>query len=99
MNQIPLSPVPSQTLTVTLAGQLCQIALRTNGGNLYFDLKVNNSPIVTSKICRNRQRLLLGAKYHKFIGDFMFDDTRGDEQPFYTGLNSRWLFYYVAANE
>lgn len=99
MISIPLSPVPSQTLAVTLAGQACRISLRENGGNMYFDLRVGNNPILTSKICRNRQRLLLGVGYRGFIGNFIFDDTRGDEQPSYIGLNSRWLLYYLAANE
>lgn len=96
---VPLSPVPSQTLSITLDGQACQIALRSNGGNLYFDLKVNDTSIVSSKICRNLQRLLLGLKYRGFSGDFIFNDTQGDEQPAYTGLNDRWIFYYLTADE
>jgi hypothetical protein len=96
---IPLSAVPSQTLAINIAGQACRIALRSNGGNLYFDLTVGGSSIVSSKICRNRQRLLLGVKYRGFIGDFIFDDTQGDSQPSFSGLNTRWLLYYVAANE
>ena len=99
MKQIPLSPVPSQTLAVTLAGQACQIALRSNGGNLYFTLMVGTTPIVTSKICCNKQRLLLGVTYRGFKGDFLFVDTQGDEQPAYAGLDIRWLLYYVAVNE
>lgn len=99
MKQIPLSPVPSQTLAITLAGQACQIAVRSNGGDLYFDLTVGTNPIITSKICRNIQRLLLGVGYRKFVGDFMFVDTQGDAQPEYTGLDTRWLLYYLAANE
>lgn len=96
---VPLSQVPSQTLAITLNGQPCRISLRTNSGSMYFDLKIGIDPIVTSKICRNKQRLLLGVKYRGFIGDFMFVDTRGDSQPEYTGLNDRWLLYYLGANE
>lgn len=99
MIQVPLSAVPSQTLAITLAGQACRIAVRSNGGNLYFDLTVGTESILKSKICRNLQRLLLGAKYRNFIGDFIFVDTQGDEQPAYSELNSRWLLYYLAADE
>lgn len=95
MKQIPLSAVPSQTLAITLNGQGCQIALRSNGGNLYFTLKMNTDSIVTSKICRNKQRLMLGISYRGFRGDFLFVDTQGNEQPEYSGLNTRWLLYYI----
>lgn len=96
---VPLSAVASQTLAITLAGQACKISLRTNGGNLYFDLVVGTTTIVTSKICRNQQRLLLGVSYRGFVGDFVFVDTQGDEQPLYSGLGDRWLFYYLTADE
>lgn len=96
---VPLSAVPSQTLSITLGGQACSIALRTNGNNLYFNLLVSNVPIVTGKICRNRQRLLVGLNYRHFIGDFVFVDSQGDEQPAYTGLGGRWQLYYLGANE
>lgn len=99
MITVPLSAVPSQTLAITLNKQACRISLRTNGNNMYFDLVVGTEPIVTSKICRNKQRLLLGVKYRGFLGDFVFVDTQGDEQPVYTGLNTRWLLYYLAVDE
>lgn len=96
---VPLSPVPSQTLFITLSGQSCSIALRTNDGNLYFDLFLNNFPVVSGKICRNRQRLLVGLGYLGFIGDFAFVDTQGDLQPEYTGLGDRWQLYYLEPGE
>lgn len=99
MIQVPLSAVPSQTLAITLRGQACRISVRSLGENLYFDLVSGTTPIVTARICRNLQRLLIDAKYRRFVGDFMFIDTQGDEQPAYTGLNSRWLLYYLEANE
>ncbi len=96
---VPLSPTPSQTLSITLGGQSCSIALRDNDGNLYFNLLVNNLPIIIGGICRNRQRLLVGLEYRGFIGDFVFVDSQGDEQPAYTGLGDRWQLYYLGATE
>ena len=96
---IPLEAVPSQTLSITLAGQACSIAVRDNNVNLYLDLRVSNRPIVVGKICRNRQRLLIGLGYRGFIGDFVFVDSQGDEQPAYAGLGSRWQLYYLGAGE
>lgn len=100
MIQVPLTPVSLQSLSIRLGGQACQIALRQNGPFLYFTLLVNNEPVVKYRMCQNRQRLLIDAKYQGFIGDFMFvDQSPADEAPFYTGLNDRWVFYYLGANE
>ncbi len=96
---VPLEAVPSQTLAIKLGGQSCSIAIRENGGNLYFNLLVSNSPIIVGSICRNRQRLLVGLEYRGFIGDFVFVDSQGDEQPSYTGLGDRWQLYYLGVDE
>lgn len=97
MIHIPLSRVPSQTLSITLAGQACQIALRQNDANMYFDLTVNGSPVVTGRIARNKQRLLLDAQYYGFLGDFSFFDLQADTDPQYTGLDTQYVLYYLEA--
>lgn len=96
---IPLQAVPNQTFNTVLAGQNAQIALRQNGQNIYFDLSVGDVPIVATRICRDRQRLLLDAQYRGFSGDFAFVDTQGLEDPFFTGLGTRYQLYYIGANE
>ena len=97
MIRIPLAAVPNQTLAIVLASQACEIALRQNGDNMYFDLTVAGNPIVTSRIVRNKQRLLIDARYRGFVGDFIFNDSQGDTQPTYTGLDSRYFLYYLEA--
>lgn len=97
MIPVPLAAVPDQTLSIVLANQDCQMALRQNGANMYFDLVVSGAPVVTARIVRNKQRLLLDAQYHGFVGDFVFNDTQGDTQPTYKGLNTRYLLYYLEA--
>lgn len=100
---IPTPAVPSSTLTINLAQQSCQIELRTLGldvdAHLYFSLSVAGTPIVTTRVCRNKQRLLLDAKYQGFQGDFAFIDTQGDADPVYTGLGTRWVLVYLLASE
>lgn len=102
MLRIPLQTTPNQTLAVTLARQAAQIAVRQNGGNVYFDLTVGGEYIVRTRICRDRQRLLLDAQYRGFIGDFMFVDTQGTDDPVYTGfgdVSARFQLVYLAAGE
>lgn len=99
MKAIPLGAVPYQTLSVTLAQQATRIALRTMRGALYFTLLKDGLPVVTNRVCRNEQRLLLDAQYQGYIGDFAFVDTQGDTDPVYAELGSRYyLLYFEAAD-
>ncbi len=97
MLTIPLAAAPSQTLAVTVVGQAVQISLRTLGAHLYFSMTTSGQPVVVTRICRNRQRLLVDAAYRGFVGDFSFIDTQGDTDPVYTGLGSRFLLVYLDA--
>lgn len=92
---VPLEAVPSQTVNVTLAGQVAQITVRTIGTKLYFSL----DGIVTNRICRDRQRLLVDAQYQGFAGEFEFRDTQGVDDPVYTGLGARFQLVYLDASE
>jgi hypothetical protein len=91
---VPLTPVPSQTLAIVLAGQNCNISVFTLTTGLYFDLTADGVPITRTTICRNLGRLLLDRTYKPFVGDFAFVDTQGADDPEYTGLGSRWLLIY-----
>jgi hypothetical protein len=99
MIRVPLFPVPNQTLAITLANQACEIVLRQNGANMFLDLRADGTPVVLTRVCRNKQRLLLDVKYRGFVGDFLFLDTQGDTQPEYTGLDSRYVLYYLEASD
>lgn len=101
--QVPLANKPSQTLSINLGGQACQIAVYQLGldaaAHLYLDLSIGVTPIVTTRICRNVQRILEDSLYRGFIGDLMFVDTQGDTDPVYTGLGARYELLYLAAGE
>lgn len=103
MLRIPLQAVPNQTLAVTLDRQSAQIALRQNGDHLYFDLQLGQQYITRTKICRDRQRLLLSSDYKGFVGDFIFIDTQRPveqaENPFFTGLSERFWLVYLQVGE
>lgn len=91
---VPLTAVPTQTLAIVLAGQNCDITVTTLSTGLYFSLTANGEPITLFTICRNLGRLLLDRAYKGFVGDFVFVDTQGVDDPVYTGLGSRWLLIY-----
>lgn len=98
MQTIPLSAIPSQSLSVVLAQQNCQINVYQKTTGLYFDLTVNGAAIVSTVICRNVARLVR-KDYTGFVGDFSFVDMQGMQDPDYTGLGSRYFLLYLEATD
>ena len=139
MQIIPLAAVPSQSLTISLAGIPCQfnvyqknaypnydgvptplaeatytlnqITTQTDapivveyGPNktqqivprVYVDIYVNNALLLSGVPALNAQPMILGT-YLGFPGELVFIDTQGKVDPVYTGLGSRWLFYFLSS--
>ncbi len=90
---IPTIAVPTQVLTVTLAGQPCRIRIYQRSTGLYLDLYVNDALIIGGVACRYGDRIVRDA-YLGFVGDLLFADTQGRDDPQSTGLGSRWLLVY-----
>ncbi|MDR1311585.1 MAG: hypothetical protein LBK01_06920 [Burkholderiaceae bacterium] len=94
MDYVPLKSVPAQKLGILLAEQNCQIGLYQKSNGMYLDLFLDNKPIATSVLCRDRIRLIR-REYSRFEGDLMFFDTQGKHDPDYTGLGGRFLLVYL----
>lgn len=96
MKTIALSATPSQAFETQLApDRNAKITLRWLADRLYFSL----DGVVTNRVCRDRQRLLVDAQYHEFGGDFMFVDTQGADDPVWSGLGSRYVLVYLNDGE
>lgn len=94
MNQvIPLTALPSQSLTVQLGNQNCAINVYQKSTGLYFDLSVNNVIIVQTMICLNLVGLIRES-YQGFSGQLFFFDTQGTSDPTYDGLGTRYQLVY-----
>ena len=93
--QIPLEPVPSQRLSVVIAGQNCLLSVYAKTDSMYVDLTVNDVPVLRTQAARNGIGLLFAARYFGFVGELVFIDQQGDEQPSFEGLNDRWLLLYL----
>lgn len=96
MKEIPLQAVPSQRLSVVLAAQNCQIAVYQKSTGMYLDLAINDMSIVSTRLCRDRVRLVR-QEYLGFVGDLVLMDTQGREDPRYEGLGVRWRLRYLEA--
>lgn len=94
--QIPLQAVKSQTVTVQLGGQSCRIKIHWRSFGLYVDLYVNDTIIIAGVVAQNLNRIVR-SKYMGFIGDLYFQDSQGDLDPVWTGLEGRFMFLYDEA--
>ncbi|WP_048996441.1 phage baseplate plug family protein [Burkholderia multivorans] len=95
---IPLSPMPSQTMKVMLASQQCTVNVYQKPNGVFIDLYVNDAPIMTGVICRDRVKLVRQS-YLGFVGDLVFVDTQGTDDPTYTGFGSRFLLLYLETSD
>lgn len=98
MQTIPLNAVPSQMLSVNLDNQACQISLYQLDSGLYCDLFLNSVLVIGGVICQNLNRIVRSL-YLGFAGDLVFYDTAGTNDPYYTGLGSRYVLVYIEASE
>lgn len=98
MEVVPLASVPSQTLTVNLANQTCQINVYQKLYGLFFDLYVSNALIIGGVLCENLNRIVRSL-YLGFQGDFMFVDNQGASDPTFDGLGTRYSLIYLAPSD
>ena len=95
---IPLQSVPSQALSVTLNGQICQVHVYQKPRGIFLDLLLRNSVVVAGVLCENLNPVVRSL-YLGFSGDLAFIDQQGSDDPLYTGLGSRWVLSYLTAAE
>ena len=100
MLTIPIQSVPNQTFNVLLNGQqvTVNIYMITEDTRLYMDVELNNEPVVLGVPCQNLNRVIRNL-YFGFIGDFVFNDTQGSSDPFWSGLGTRFVLNYLQAAE
>lgn len=90
---IPITAVPSQNFTILLGTQNCALNIYQLSTGLYCDIVVDQNTIVTAMICLNLVGLVREA-YLGFSGQLFFYDTEGTDDPYYTGLGSRFQLVY-----
>jgi hypothetical protein len=98
MKIIPTQPVKNQAVTVTLAGQSCQINLYAKLYGMFADLYVSNARVTRGVLVLDRNRMVRSV-YLGFVGDLIVYDTQGTSDPTYDGLGSRYLLAYLEADE
>lgn len=97
MLTIPIAAIPSQTIRTTLAQQDCAINIYQKSTGLFVDLDLGGVRLVSASLARDRVKLVRHG-YLGFIGDLVFVDTQGLDDPAYTGLGGRWKLVYLEAS-
>lgn len=95
---IPLAATPNQTLKCVLGGQYCTTRLMTTPVGILIDVLVNDSPVVQGVLCLDQNRLIR-YPYLGFVGDLVFVDTQGSQDPEYSGLGSRYQLLYLSPGD
>ena len=95
---VPIQPVANQTFQAQLGDQPCVMNVYQQAYGLFMDLYVGNTLIVAGVICENLNRIVRSL-YLGFVGDFVFFDTQGTDDPIYTGLGSRFLLVYLSETD
>lgn len=95
---VPIQPVANQTLAALLSTQVCQLNIYQKNTGIYMDVLVNDDLVIGGVACQDRNRIIRSL-YFGFQGDFAFFDTQGADNPFYTGLGSRFKLIYIEPSE
>lgn len=99
MQIIPVQAVPSQHVTAVLGGQYVQINLyQKQPYGLFMDVLLNNVLLLAGVICQNLNPIIRSA-YLGFVGDLVFIDNQGSDDPDYTGLGARFSLAYLEASD
>lgn len=98
MQIIPIQAVPNQSVKAQLGNQACRIVIQQTLYGVFLNLYVSEVLLVAGAICQDRNRLVRSA-YLGFVGDIMFTDTMGTEDPTSDGLGTRFQLCYLDASE
>ncbi|EPS9340814.1 phage baseplate plug family protein [Escherichia coli] len=98
MITVSVLPSKSQSISVSLAGQPCNIKIVQRQSFMYMDLTVNEVPIMQGVPCLHGNKMVRYS-HLGFKGDLIFIDNDGESDPRWEGLGSRYLLYYIEENE
>lgn len=94
MFEVPLQATESQTITILLNNQNCQINIYQKSTGLYLDLFKDNEVIISTRLCVDRIPVVRNRS-SGFVGELYFVDGSGTQNPDYLGLGTNFRLYYV----
>lgn len=98
MQQIPLQSIPSQIVRCVLDGQNVQLFLYQKDQGLFVDVQSSGVTVVSGVIALDITPFVC-IQYRGFLGNLMFVDTQGNEDPNFLGLSERFALVYLSEDE
>lgn len=98
MQIVPVQALPNQTLQIQLARQSCVLNVYQTAYGLFMDVYIGADLIIAGVLCENLNRIVRST-YLGFVGDFIFIDNEGSDDPIYTGLGSRFSLAYLEQSD
>lgn len=95
---IPTQPLANQSFQCQLGGQATTLNIYQQAYGLYVDVYIGADLIIGGVIAENYNRIVR-SQYLGYLGDFIFVDTQGNDDPVYTGLGSRYQLVYLEQSE
>ena len=98
MQVIPVQAVPAQTFATVLLGQQVELTLQQKTTGLFADVALSGLMILRGRLCRNGAPILRNG-VGGFVGDLVFLDMTGSDDPQAEGLGGRFKLMYVGPAE
>lgn len=98
MKVIPIVDIASQEFSVMLGQQNCTVRIYQKSTGLFLDLMVGDVSITNCTLCRDRVKLVRD-EYRGFIGNLVFADQQGLDDPAFGGLGSRFVLIYLEVSD
>jgi hypothetical protein len=98
MLEILLQAIPAQLVKFVVGGQSVQMSIYQKSRGLFVDITVGGVAIAQGVLAHDGVPLV-SRDYMGFIGNLLFLDTRGRDDPTYDGLGTRYKLCYLNAGQ
>jgi len=98
MQNISLKPWKAQEVSITLDGQAMTLRIVQRSTGLFMDVGIDNRWIAQGVLCLNCNKIIR-YPYLKIRGELFFADIKGNLDPCYDELGSRFKLFYATAEE
>ena len=98
MQVIPVQAVSAQTFATVLLGQQVEVTLQQKTTGLFADVALAGQMVLRGRLCRNGAPILRNG-VGGFVGDLVFLDMTGSDDPQAEGLGGRFKLMYVGPAE
>lgn len=95
---IPVQATPSQEVNAVLNSQQTTLRIYQKSTGMFMDVLLDGALVIGGVICLN-DNVIIRSAYLGYLGDFAILDTQGSDDPYFTGLGTRWIVTYWFPDE